>query len=238
MLQPKSYPEMLGKALVFEAEPFITMVDDDNPWAEGLFMVVSMGVLVGLAQIVGVMLTTAVMPDSEAVLNTLLPLWRQISALTGSPGIAGLDAEAQLRQWWPVGTGIFGYGWSWAQLGWIVLAPFMLVVQWLLFGLVTHGVARALGGRGKLTQTLGAVALMVAPQAFVLLEVIPFTSVSAVLVSVWAVLIVYRAIEVAHELSWGKAASAALVTPALLVILFLAGVTAFMVMAAIMGGVA
>ncbi len=72
MLQPKSYPEMLGKALVFEAEPFMTMVDDDNPWAEGLFMVVLMGVLVGLAQIVGVLLTAAIMPDSEALLTALL----------------------------------------------------------------------------------------------------------------------------------------------------------------------
>ena len=88
---------------------------------------------------------------------------------------------------------MFGFGWSWPQVGWIVLAPFLLVVQWLLYGLVGHGVARALGGTGRLTQTLGATALMVAPQVFVLLEVIPFASVSFVLVFVWALLIVYRA---------------------------------------------
>ena len=69
MLQPKKYPEMLGKALVFEAEPFIDMVDDDEPWAEGLFLVVLVGVLVGIAQIVGALLTAASMPQPEALLN-------------------------------------------------------------------------------------------------------------------------------------------------------------------------
>ena len=49
MLRPKAYPEMMGKALVFESEPFITMVEDDNPWVEGLFMVIVVGVAVGLA---------------------------------------------------------------------------------------------------------------------------------------------------------------------------------------------
>ena len=71
MLQPKTYPEMLGKALVFEAEPFITMVEDDNPWAEGLFMVVCMGALVGLAKVGGALLTSAIMPNSEAALSAL-----------------------------------------------------------------------------------------------------------------------------------------------------------------------
>jgi len=235
MLQPKTYPELLGKALVFEAEPFVTMVDDDNPWAEGLFMVVSMGVLVGLAQIVGALLTAAVMPQSDAMLNALLPIWREISALGGSTG-PGVDAA--IRQWWPTSAGMFGIGWSWAQLSWIILAPLALIVEWLLFGLVAHVVARILGGRGTLTQTLGASALMVAPQILVLVAIIPFASVSIVLVFVWSILIVYRAVEVAHDLSSGLAAAAALVTPAMLILLFLAGATIVAILAALTGGMA
>lgn len=229
---------MLGKALVFEADPFITMVDDDNPWAEGLFMVVSMGVLVGLAQIVGVLMTAASVPSPDAVLGALIQAWRQLAALVGPAGAAGVELENWLRQWWPVGTGLAGYGWSWLHLGWVVLVPLALMLEWLLFGLVAHGAARALGGQGKLTQTLGAVALMVAPQMFALLKVIPFVSVSNLLLSVWAVLIIYRAIEVAHDLSWGKAAGVALAVPALLVLLFLAGLTVLGVMAASAGGAA
>lgn len=238
MLQPQHYPEMLGKALVFEAEPFITMVDDDNPWAEGLFMVVSMGVLVGLAQVAGVLLTAAIMPSSEELLAALLQLWQQIAAFAGPASAGGTGAEAWLREWFPVGTRFFGLGWSWWQLGWIVLWPVVFLLQWLLYGVLTYGVARALGGQGTLTQTLGAVALMVAPQMFVLLEVIPFVSVGSLLLWVWSVLIVYRAIEVAHDLPWGKSAGAALATPALLVLFLLAGVSAFALIAAFAGGAA
>ncbi len=46
MLQPKTYPELVGKALVLEAEPFLTLAEDDNPWVEGLFLVTCVGVLV------------------------------------------------------------------------------------------------------------------------------------------------------------------------------------------------
>ena len=122
------------------------------------------------------------------------------------------------------------------QLGWLVLAPLGLVLEWLLFGLVAHGIARALGGQGRFAQTLGAVALMVAPQMFVLLKVIPFVSVSSLLLWVWGLLIVYRAVEVTHDLSWGKAAGAAVAAPALLLLLFLAGAALFGVFAAITGG--
>ncbi len=148
MLQPKTYPEMLGKALVFEAEPFITMVEDDNPWAEGLFMVVCMGVLVGLAKVGGALLTSAIMPNTEAALSALLQVWRQFAVFVGPMAGTGAEAESWFRQWWPVGTGLFGYSWSWMQFGWIVFAPFVLALQWLLVGLVTHGVARALGAVG------------------------------------------------------------------------------------------
>jgi hypothetical protein len=238
MLQPRKYPEMLGKALVLEAEPFIDMVEDDEPWAEGLFMVVSMGVLVGIAQIAGALLTSAIMPEPQALYTTLLPVWNQLTALFGQAGSAGTDADAWLRTLWPTGVGMFGIGWSWVQLGWIVLAPFLLVAQWLLFALIAHGVARAIGGSGRLSQTMGATALIVAPQIFVLLEVIPFASVSFMLVSAWALLIVYRAIEVAHELPWLRAAAAALATPALLVLLVLFGLTTLAVLSVIVGGVA
>lgn len=32
MLQPTSYPRLLGQALTLEPDPFVEMADDDNPW--------------------------------------------------------------------------------------------------------------------------------------------------------------------------------------------------------------
>lgn len=45
MLQPQNYPRLIGQALVLEPEPFVEMVDDDNPWVEGLFLCACIGVL-------------------------------------------------------------------------------------------------------------------------------------------------------------------------------------------------
>ena len=72
MLQPRTYPELLGKALTFDADPFIVMVDDDEPWIEGLFMTVLIGILAGGAQIIGGWLLTLSMPPSDAVLEAVL----------------------------------------------------------------------------------------------------------------------------------------------------------------------
>jgi hypothetical protein len=221
MLRPKSYPEMMGKALVFESEPFITMVEDDNPWVEGLFMVIVVGVAVGLARVIGGLLLTAVLPPPDALLEALLHAWRQLDLLFASAGGLSPAGEATIRQAWALGTGLIGYGGGWFRLGWLVLIPVALLVRWLLFGLIGHGVARALGGTGKLNQTLGATALVAAPHLLLLLTVVPFVSVSGLLLSVWGIVIVYRAVEVAHDLPWTKAAAVAIATAAILFLLAL-----------------
>lgn len=236
MLQPKQYPEMLGKALVLEAEPFITMVDDDNPWAEGLFMVVVVGVLVGIAQVLSVLLTAAVMPHPDALYAAVVQLTNDLSQVL-TPGMAGGSEVAEwMRNSVLPGTRFFGLTWSWLQLGWLVLAPFLLVLLWFIYGIITHFISRALGGEGRLTQTLGAVALMVAPQIFVLFQIIPFASVSTLLLWVWTLLIVYRAVEVVHNLSWRKAAGVAVAAPAMFIILLTAGTAIITVSAGIAGG--
>ncbi len=238
MLQPKHYPELLGKALVFEAEPFTTMVDDDNPWVEGLFMVVLMGLLVGLAHIFRILLTTAIMPNPDALLTALIQLSDSLVSTLKLDASTGAQLSAWVQQFVPLGTRVLGVTWTWQDFGWLILSPFLLVVQWLIFGLVTHGLAKGLGGEGRLTQTLGAVALIAAPQIFVLFTFVPFASVSRILLLVWSTLIVYRAVEVAHGLSWRKAAGVALAGPAVIILLTMFVSIIVAVIAAAVGGAA
>ena len=84
MLQPRTYPELIGKTLVLEAEPFITMIEDDDPWVEGLFLTLCIGLLVGAAQLIGGLLLTATMPPADAVFEALWRAWQQL----------GLDSAA------------------------------------------------------------------------------------------------------------------------------------------------
>jgi hypothetical protein len=221
MLQPRTYPELVGKALVLESEPFVTMVEDDNPWVEGLFLVALLGGAVGLAQWIGGMLLTASMPPVNSVIEAVLEGWRQLAGSLGVTATGIAQLELAVRQNVATIGLLTGYGGGWLRLSILVIMPLLLVLQWLYISLVGHGVARLLGGEGRLNQTLGAGALAMAPHVLLLVTVIPFVNVSNVLLWGWSILLLYRGLEVAHELNWRRAVLAALAPPALLLFLLL-----------------
>jgi hypothetical protein len=218
MLQPRTYPELIGKTLVLEAEPFVVMTEDDNPWVEGLFLTASLGFVIGVAQLIGGLLLTASLPRADAMLEAILQGWRQFSPNLGA-GVDPTVTANNLRQVWSIVTALNGYGGGWFRLFTVVATPFLLVLQWLIAGLIVFLVARALGGRGTLNQTLGSTALMVAPHALSLLAFIPFVSVSRLLLITWSVLIIYRATEVTHQLPWQRAVWVALAPIGFLVLI-------------------
>jgi hypothetical protein len=234
MLQPKSYPGLVGKALVLEAEPFLTLVEDDNPWVEGLFLVTCVGVLLGGAHLVGGLLWTASLPPADAVREALLPSLQQLAAQIGMGGDPA-QIESVFRQVWNWGAGFIGYQGGFARLFFALLVPLGLVLQWLFLALTTHGAARLLGGQGTLVQMLGTTALAVAPQILGVLTIIPLVSVSGILLAFWALLITYRAVEITHDLSWQRSAWAVLAAPILLILasFFVAALTSLVLL---MGG--
>jgi len=220
MLQPRVYPELVGKALVLDAQPFVALTDDDQPWVEGMFLTIYVGFLVGVAQVIGQFLATATLPPPDTMVAALLQGWRQYSTtLPDSVNLALI--ESMLGEVWAMGMFWQGYSGGWARLLTLITTPTSLLLQWVLAGLIIYAVARSMGGVGTLNQTLGVTALMVAPQALRFVEIIPFAAVSQLLLSVWAVLIIYRAVEVAHDLPWQRALLAALAPWLLLVVLAL-----------------
>jgi hypothetical protein len=237
MLQPRSYPELMGKALVLDADPFVTLVDDDNPWLEGLFMIICVGVAVAVANLLGGLLLTASLPPAAAVEAALLQTWREAAALVAPVAVDPARIDAVFAQAWDWAAAFVGYGGGFARLMVALLAPVGLLLQWLFSGVISHLAARALGGQGKLTQTLGATALIAAPNLLLILTVIPFVRVSWLLLWVWALLITYRAVEVAHDLPWSRAVAAALAAPVALALLSLAALFAGGVLTTLAGGV-
>lgn len=212
MLQPQNYPRLIGQALVLEPEPFVEMVDDDNPWVEGLFLCACIGVLAAVAQVLGGLLLTGSLPPAEVVLNILLQALRQLVANAETL----LEVERTLGELWPLFSMGSGYDSGWLRLLTLVVTPFGLIAQWLLFGITGHLIARAVGGQGSLGQTLGAMALSNGPRLLYILTLIPFVSIGGILIHVWGILIAYRGMEVAHELPPTRAALA-VVGPWLLV---------------------
>lgn len=209
MLQPQSYPKMIGQSLVFEPEPAVVMVDDDNPWIEGLFFTLVIGFVVAMAQVIGGYLLTASLPAPTAMLETILQVVRQNRPIGMSPTEL-IALEENIRQWWPWITRLNHYGSGWARLLTLVITPLTFIVQWALYGLLCHIMAKALGGTGSISQTLGVTALGMAPRILLVVTGVPFASVGYLLLQVWGVLIAYRGLEVAHDLSVRKAATVAL----------------------------
>lgn len=222
MLQPKRYPEMMGKALVLDADPFVVLADDDNPWIEGLFMVTLVGVGLAVAQLLRGLLLTASLPPSEAMLVTFWQSLRDLFLAGAAPGTDLAALEAAWRQAWAWSASMAGLQGGISRLLIALIAPLALLIQWLVYGLVGHVTARAMGGHGKLTQTLGATALVAAPRLLLILTAIPFVAVSQLLLGAWTLLITYRAIEVVHDLSWQRATWATVITFLVSALLFAA----------------
>ncbi|MCY3898213.1 MAG: YIP1 family protein [Caldilineaceae bacterium] len=232
MLQPQNYPRFIGKALLLEPDPFVEMVDDDNPWIEGLFLCACIGVLVAVAQLIGSLLLTASLPSSDALLNTVLQTLRQGTA----GGETLFEIERTLRNGWPLLLAFSGYDSVGFRLLTLATTPLGLIGHWLLFGFVSHLLARAAGGQGTLAQTLGALALSNASRLLYLFTVIPFVSVAAVLIHVWGILIAFRGLEVAHELPPRPAALVAVGTYLLLLLVSAAVAVAYSALLLIAGG--
>jgi hypothetical protein len=107
MLQPRSYPELVAKALVLENEPFETMVDDDAPWLEGLVLVAVVSLAGGVAVAMGNWLAALALPDPHAMWTLLLQGWRQLAANTG---LAANESWPISGPGWPGVLGMQGGG--------------------------------------------------------------------------------------------------------------------------------
>ncbi len=224
MLQPRAYPEFVAKALVLDNEPFEAMADDDNPWMEGFVLVTSVSLLAGVALAICGWLTAAALPDPAVTLATLLQGWRQVASTLALPAAS---AEPILIDAWALATHATGYAGGWSHLLPILSVPGMALVWWVFFSVASFGVARAFGGSGTLRVTFGATALTVAPLSFLLLTVIPFAGVGNIMLLTWSALIGYRAIHVAQEFDWRRAALSTLIVYALALLAMLLIAVAF-----------
>jgi hypothetical protein len=117
------------------------------------------------------------------------------------------EAFSRFEEWyyrgWDLFPRMFGAPDVGSAAAGIITIPLALVIRWLIYGLLAYVFARWLGGTGTLGQTLGVLALAVAPQALNVLTIIPFVQVGSI-VAVWGVLCAYYGLKTAHNLSWTR----------------------------------
>jgi hypothetical protein len=207
---------LLWDALFLQREAYARMRDDDNPFVEGLFVLVVLGVTLGLAGIIGATLEWASSPNVAAIRDAVLANLQQMSWWQF------VEQDPQVEAiWFQIWNGIWDASQAVAPsparslLG-IVVVPLGLIVAWLIYGVLGYLFARLLGGVGTLNQTLGATALAAAPQLLNLLMVLPFVAIFSL--GTWTLLCNYMALRTVHGLSWQRSVAAALLPSIVLVL--------------------
>jgi hypothetical protein len=211
---------LLWDALFLQRSAYARMRDDDNPFVEGLFLLVVLGVAIALAGIVGATLEWASRPNVADIRDAVLPNLQQMSWWQFVQQNTQVEAT-WYRIWNAVwdAAGALAPSPAKALLG-IVFVPLSLVAVWLIYGLLAYLFARLLGGVGTLNQTLGATALAAAPQMLNLLMVLPFVVIFSL--GTWTLLCNYMALRTVHGLSWGRSVAAALLPSLVFVLLAVA----------------
>ncbi len=229
---------LVFRALFLDHEAFEELRDDDNPFVEGLFLVVLIGFISALLSLVGQVLAWAVTPQVAAIKDVVLAALQQQSwwaDLAATP-----ESLTGFQQWWDVAWQVFPSlmgapapdSAAFNLLAW----PLAAMLSWLVYGMFAHGFARLLGGQGTLNSTLGVTALAYTPLLLRGLGFIPFFVIGGVL-QTWQLLLRYKALRTAHGLSWDRALWATLLPFGVFLLFWLVvGAIVAMLIAIVLGG--
>lgn len=228
--------QLLWRGLLLESAAYDEAGDDDRPFVDGFFLVVLVGVILGLAALVGSLLDWATTPDLGQIRAIIL------DALRSMPWFEFIRSEPQALEEF---NRQYNLGWqfsSWfapsasTALATLITTPVAFLIGWLWFGLVAHFVARLLGGKAAARQTLGAAALATAPALLGILGFIPGLAIAGA--GLLTLLARYIAIRRVHlELTWGRALTATL-APTVILWLLLGALGLFLIpiAVAVIGG--
>ena len=224
-------------ALLFKKDAYEKMSSIENPVGRGLVLILVVGLAIALFGSVGDLLEWATTPDLTEMQGTVysyltqMPWWKPAAA-------ASPEFERMFDQWYNLGWGMaksFAPSVPSAALN-LLLTPIGLVVRWLIYGLLAYLFARWLGGTADFSQTLGVLALAVAPQALQTLTLFPYVELGSV-VAIWGTLCAYVGIKTVHKLSWSRTLWATILPFILaLVVIFFASCLASAAFAAVIGG--
>ena len=197
---------LVFRALFLDSDAYDQLRDDDNPFVEGLFLVVIIGVVTALLNFIGQSLAWAGTPSMNAIKDVVWQAFPQMSWWSQMAGNA--TAMANFEEYYALGWQIFPrlFGApdpASAALN-IITWPLLAVLSWLVYGILAHLFSRMLGGTGRLSQTLGTVSLSFTPLLLRGLGFLPYFTVGAVM-NTWQLICRYKAVRSAGQMSWGRA---------------------------------
>lgn len=228
---------LVFRALFLDSEAFDEVRDDDNPFIEGLFLLVLIGAATAALTLIGQLIAWGSVPRTGAIREVVLSALQQQSwwsALNADPQAASMFQTV----WdgaWRVLPPLFGAPDPAVSAFNLLVWPVWLVLSWLIYATLAHGFARWLGGAGSFGGALGTTALAFTPFLLRGLGIVPFIALGGVL-NTWQLILRYKAVRSAHDLTWGRALAATLLPYAVyLVFWLLVGGTAMLMISMFAG---
>ncbi len=201
--------------LLLDVESFQMQRDNPKTLRDGFVVVLLIGVLVGVAGIIGNLLSMLAMPDPQAFLDVIKSHLERAAFVTelqrGNPGFSLDPVFDQLTRLVNV--------LRWSGLIGAVVTPVVYVINWLVYGAVAHVAARMLGGDGSFAQTLGCTALASGANWLAVVQIIPFAQVAGT--TLLGLIGCYLGLRAAHHLPAWRAFWATLIGPIFLGLLLI-----------------
>jgi hypothetical protein len=225
------------RALFLDPNAYNSLRDDDNPFVEGVFLIVLLGVVTALLSLIGEIVAWASTPSINAIKDVVLQAYQRTS--WWSQIAANPSAVDAFNQSWNLGWRIFPplfgapspVGAAFNILAW----PLLGLLSWLLYGALAFVFARLFHGTGTLNQTLGTTALAATPLLLRGLHFIPFLVIGGV-ISTWQLICRYRAIRSVHGLPWQWAFWATVLPFAVYLLFWLVVALGVVAVGAVLGG--
>lgn len=212
--------------MFLKPEAYVYQRDRKNPFAHGLLYIAILGVLVGLAMVLGGGLRYATAPNADAVKNTIQVHLQGMPFYTNGTPQDQNNFDRQFDQFWnQFSPALLGYPTnttSWVNLvASIFTTPLGWVIVWLIYGALVHLVARGWNPETSYSELLGPLALATSPRLLHVIDLFPGTSISGLAIFFWVLICNVFAIRAAYKTTTRRAIWGALFPVVLLVVLLI-----------------
>lgn len=214
--------------ILLDPNVFRQQRDAPDGLKRGFMLVLLVGLLVGGAAAIGQIAENAVSHRQEAVIQTVyegvthMPWYVNVRDMQGFQEAFDQQFAQAAQIYRFLDSRFFGSN----SLVGALLIPFQYLLLWFVSGLFAHIVARGMGGKGTLSQTLGCLALATGANLLAVVEIVPFAQVSGVILL--ALVVSYLAIRETHGLRpWGAFWATMLGPLVLVLVLFVGSILLF-----------
>jgi len=194
---------LLGRTLLLGNEPYVAVRDGAKPGRRGFIIILVIIGLVVLAQLIGYWLGALTAPRLDSLQSLLytavvdLPWYAEQVQL--DPTFATQFQQGYLVAWEALRI-VLGYPTMTATGATIAAVALLTLLNWFVFAVLAHWLARWYGSQARFGQTLGVLALAYAPLLLRVVEVVPGAVAPTTLIFLLMLATKFQALKTVHGL--------------------------------------